>query len=57
MGLIPYEMPTGNEAWHDVDAKEAQENLMERKMPAIDEKIRKSRDPVDLALREAIGMC
>mmetsp|Transcript_34219 Transcript_34219/g.63081 ORF Transcript_34219/g.63081 Transcript_34219/m.63081 type:complete len:589 (+) Transcript_34219:73-1839(+) len=57
LGSILYEILTGKDVWHDTDTKKAQKNIREGKLPKIPDKYLNSEHPVDVALREAIGMC
>ena len=57
LGSILYELLTGNEVWHDTDTKDAQQYIIDGKLPEISEEIASSENPVDLALKEAISMC
>mmetsp|Transcript_11570 Transcript_11570/g.24671 ORF Transcript_11570/g.24671 Transcript_11570/m.24671 type:complete len:548 (-) Transcript_11570:78-1721(-) len=57
LGSILYQLLTGKEVWHDTDTDKAQKYIRKGKLPRIDEKFLKSKDPVDVALREAINMC
>lgn len=57
LGSLLYELLTGYEVWHGVDAYKAQKLIREGVLPEIDETISKSKHPVEVALREAISMC
>jgi len=57
LGSILYEIMTGTEVWDDTDTEKAQKNIRKGKLPKIADKYLKSEHPVDVALREAIGMC
>ena len=57
LGSILYELLTGNEVWHDTDTKDAQQYIIDGKLPEISEEIVSRENPVDLALKEAISMC
>mmetsp|Transcript_5483 Transcript_5483/g.11939 ORF Transcript_5483/g.11939 Transcript_5483/m.11939 type:complete len:556 (+) Transcript_5483:40-1707(+) len=57
LGSIMYEILTGKDVWYNTDTKKAQRYIRKGKLPTIDDKYLESQDPVDVALREAIGMC
>lgn len=57
LGSILYQLLTGKEVWYDTDTKKAQKYIRRGKLPAIPDRLLDSKDPVDIALREAISMC
>ncbi|KAL9181647.1 hypothetical protein ACHAXT_010452 [Thalassiosira profunda] len=57
LGSILYEILTGREVWYDTDTKKAQRYIRKGDLPEIPEEIVKSKDPVDVALKQAIDMC
>ena len=57
LGSLLYQILTGEEAWTRVDTKTAQKYVRRGRLPVIEDKFLASRHPVDVALREAIGMC
>mmetsp|Transcript_12578 Transcript_12578/g.22060 ORF Transcript_12578/g.22060 Transcript_12578/m.22060 type:complete len:176 (-) Transcript_12578:375-902(-) len=57
LGSILYEILTGKDVWYDTDTEKAQKYIRKGKLPTIEDKYLNSKDPVDVALREAISMC
>eukprot|EP00579_Thalassiosira_antarctica_P030439 CAMPEP_0202032034 /NCGR_PEP_ID=MMETSP0905-20130828/65319_1 /ASSEMBLY_ACC=CAM_ASM_000554 /TAXON_ID=420261 /ORGANISM="Thalassiosira antarctica, Strain CCMP982" /LENGTH=544 /DNA_ID=CAMNT_0048595887 /DNA_START=36 /DNA_END=1670 /DNA_ORIENTATION=- len=57
LGSILYEILTGKDVWYDTDTEKAQKYTRKGKLPTIEDKYLNSKDPVDVALREAISMC
>ncbi|KAL7543238.1 hypothetical protein ACHAXR_012522 [Thalassiosira sp. AJA248-18] len=57
LGSILYELLTAKEVWYDTDTKKAQKYIRKGKLPEIDDEILESKDPVYVALKEAIDMC
>ena len=57
LGSLFYYLVTGSRIWYGVDQKRARKNIIQGLKPKIEERILKSKDPVDVALLKAYEMC